>query len=62
MAPGDGAVGGPLAAIRPTSPMPESPASGSAPSRTIFMPVYLGGLWLAVTQMPASSPPSPTAK
>ena len=40
---------------------PESPPTGSAPRRTIFMPVYCFGLWEAVTQMPPSSPSSPTA-
>ena len=37
--PGVAAVGGPAAAMRPTSPMPLSPESGSAPSRTILTPV-----------------------
>ena len=60
--PGVAASGGPARAMRPTSPMPASPESGSAPAVTIFMPVYCGGLWLAVMHAPASSPPSATAK
>ena len=48
--------------MRPTSPMPASPESGTAPAVTILAPVYCGGLWLAVMQAPASKPPSETAK
>ena len=40
--PGVAASGGPARAMRPTSPMPASPESGSAPAVTIFMPVYCG--------------------
>ena len=45
-----------------TSSRPESPPTGSAPRRTIFMPVYSFGLCEAVTAMPPSRPSSPTAK
>ena len=41
---------------------PESPPTGSAPRRTIFIPVYSFGLCEAVTAIPPSSPSSPTAK
>ena len=44
------------------SSSPDSPPTGSAPSRTIFIPVYCFGLCEAVTAMPPSSPSSPTAK
>ena len=44
-----------------TSKRPDSPPTGSAPRRTIFIPVYSFGLCEAVTQMPPSSPSSPTA-
>ena len=44
-----------------TSSSPESPPTGSAPPRTIFIPVYSFGLCEAVTQMPPSRPRSPTA-
>ena len=60
--PGVAAIGGPAMATRPTSPMPLSPESGSAPAVTILTPVYWGGLWLAVMVAPASKPPSATAK
>ena len=45
-----------------TSRRPESPPTGSAPRRTIFIPVYSFGLCEAVTMIPPSSPSSPTAK
>ena len=45
-----------------TSSSPDSPPTGSAPRRTIFIPVYSFGLCEAVTSMPPSSPSSPTAK
>ena len=45
-----------------TSKRPDSPPTGSAPARTIFIPVYSFGLCEAVTQTPPSSPSSPTAK
>ena len=44
-----------------TSWSPESPPTGSAPARTIFIPVYSFGLCDAVTHTPPSSPSSPTA-
>ena len=45
-----------------TSRSPESPPTGSAPRRTIFIPVYSFGLCEAVTVKPPSRPSSPTAK
>jgi len=45
-----------------TSSSPDSPPTGSAPARTIFIPVYCLGLCEAVTQTPPSSSSSPTAK
>ena len=45
-----------------TSSSPDSPPTGSAPARTIFIPVYSFGLCDAVTAIPPSSPSSPTAK
>ncbi len=56
-------VTGPKPACAParTSSRPESPPTGSAPPRTIFIPVYCFGLCEAVTQIPPSSPSSPTA-
>jgi hypothetical protein len=44
------------------SSRPESPPTGSAPARTIFIPVYSFGLCEAVTAIPPSRPSSPTAK
>jgi len=41
---------------------PDSPPTGRAPRRTIFIPVYSFGLCEAVTAMPPSSSSSPTAK
>ncbi len=41
---------------------PESPPTGRAPARTIFIPVYSLGLCDAVTMTPPSSSSSPTAK
>jgi hypothetical protein len=35
---------------------PLSPLIGFEPSRTNFMPFQSGGLWLAVTMMPPSTP------
>ena len=57
-------AGGPngFSARSRTSSSPDSPPTGSAPARTIFMPVYCFGLCEAVTQTPPSSPSSPTAK
>ena len=40
---------------------PESPPTGSAPRRTIFIPEYSFGLCEAVTQIPPSRPSSATA-
>ncbi len=51
----------PASARARMSSSPESPPTGSAPRRTIFMPVYSAGLCEAVTQMPPSSESSPTA-
>ena len=44
------------------SSSPDSPPTGSAPRRTIFIPVYCFGLCDAVTMIPPSSESSPTAK
>ena len=52
----------PRSARSRTSGSPESPPTGIAPPRTIFMPVYCFGLCDAVTAMPPSSERSPTAK
>jgi hypothetical protein len=43
------------------SSKPESPPTGSAPRRTIFIPVYSFGLCEAVTITPPSNASSPTA-
>jgi len=45
-----------------TSSRPDSPPTGRAPRRTIFIPVYSLGLCEAVTAMPPSSSSSPTAQ
>ena len=52
----------PASARSRTSINPESPPTGRAPRRTIFIPVYSLGLCDAVTSMPPSSWRSPTAK
>jgi hypothetical protein len=51
----------PASARSRTSSKPDSPPTGSAPRRTIFIPVYSFGLCEAVTQMPPSSASAPTA-
>ena len=61
-APGDAASGAGASARSRTSSSPDSPPTGSAPRRTIFMPVYSFGLCEAVITIPPSSPSDPTAK
>jgi hypothetical protein len=51
----------PASALARMSSRPESPPTGSAPRRTIFIPVYSAGLCDAVTQIPPSSEREPTA-
>ncbi len=54
-------TGSPRARSRMSS-NPDSPPTGSAPPRTIFIPVYCPGLCEAVTAIPPSSSSEPTAK
>ena len=68
MSTGSARPGGPAAGGRPAatsariSPMPVSPDSASAPSRTSFAPVYAFGLCDAVHISPPSSACEPTRK